>query len=102
MLIHYILLGVTPESSDEEIRTRYLDLVKQYSPEKYPIRFQEINAAYEAVKDIRKRLAGLYLPPKDYIDPSKAVTALTNALIRTRKRVGLKELIQNSELRASS
>jgi curved DNA-binding protein CbpA len=96
MLIHYILLGVTPEASDEEIRTRYLEQVKRHTPEKDPVRFQEITAAYEAIKDIRKRLAARYLPPEKIIDAEAALYVLARAVSRKRKRVGLRELIRES------
>ena len=96
MLIHYIVLGVTPEASDEEIRVRYLEQVKQHTPEKDPVRFQEIASAYEAIKTIRKRLASRYLPPEKTIDVEATLYALARAVSRKRRRVGLRELIQES------
>ncbi|MBI5592866.1 MAG: DnaJ domain-containing protein [Deltaproteobacteria bacterium] len=102
MLIHYILLGVTPEASDEEIRTRYLEQVKRHTPEKDPVRFQEITAAYEAIKSIRKRLASRYLPPGKAIDVETELFALARAVSRKRRRVGLKELIRESGHKAAS
>jgi len=102
MLIHYIVLGVTPEASDEEIRTRYLELVKRHTPEKDPVRFQEITSAYESIKTIRKRLAARYLPPEKPIDAEAALYALARAVSRIRKRVGLRELIQVSSHKAAS
>ena len=59
----YKILGVTPESSDEEISTAYRKLVKQYHPDKYvgnPLselaaeKIKEINAAYDAINNERK------------------------------------------------
>jgi curved DNA-binding protein CbpA len=96
MLIHYILLEVTPEASDEEIRSRYLEQVKRHTPEKDPVRFQEITSAYEAIKNIRLRLAARYLPPEKDIDAEAAFYALARTICRKRKRVGLRELIQES------
>ena len=102
MLIHYILLGVTPEASDEEIRARYLEQVKRHTPEKDPVRFQEITSAYEAIKDIRKRLADRYLPPEKTIDAEETLYALARVVSRKRRRVGLRELIQESGHKAGS
>src|SRR5207253_936279 len=52
----YNVLGLTPASSDEEIRRRYLELVRQNSPEHQPEKFAAIRSAYESLKDINTRL----------------------------------------------
>lgn len=44
-------LGVAPDATEEEIRARYLELVKQYSPERDPEMFRKIQAAFDAIKD---------------------------------------------------
>ncbi len=46
-----LILGLTREASEEEIRGRYLELVKQFPPEREPERFREIHAAYQASLD---------------------------------------------------
>jgi curved DNA-binding protein CbpA len=102
MLIHYMLLGVMPDASDEEIRARYLEQVKFHTPEKDPVRFREITSAYEAIKDIRKRMAARYLPSERTIDTDAALYALARAAPRKRRRVGLRELIQESGHKAVS
>lgn len=96
MLIHYFKLGVSPEASDEEIRARYIELVKRHTPEKDPQRFRDITAAYEAVKDLRKRLAARYLPPEHHMDAELVLTELVRSIVRERNRVGLKDLIRES------
>lgn len=93
MLIHYITLGLTPEASDAQIRSNYLELVKRYPPEKNPDRFRQINAAYEAVRDIRKRLEGLYLAPDKLPETEDALHNLIQIASKTRRRVGLQELL---------
>jgi curved DNA-binding protein CbpA len=93
MLIHYITLGLTPEASDEQIRSNYLELVKRYPPEKNPDRFRQVNAAYEAVRDIRKRLEGLYLVPDKLPEAEDALHNLIQIASATRRRVGLQELL---------
>ena len=52
----YVVLGVSADVDDETIRRRYLELVKQFSPEQHPEKFSEIRRAYEATRDLDTRL----------------------------------------------
>jgi curved DNA-binding protein CbpA len=52
----HAVLGLPPGSDDEAIRRRYLELVRQYSPEHHPERFAAIRAAYEKLRDADTRL----------------------------------------------
>ena len=52
----YAVLGLTADSDDETIRRRYLELVKQFSPEHHPDQFAAIRQAYESLKDLQARL----------------------------------------------
>jgi curved DNA-binding protein CbpA len=52
----YAVLGLPPDSDDETIRRRYLELVRQFSPEHHPERFAAIRAAYESLRDLDTRL----------------------------------------------
>ena len=45
------VLGVTEHATEQEVRERYLTLVKKYPPESEPEKFREIHAAFQAVKD---------------------------------------------------
>lgn len=45
------VLGLAHDATPEVVRQRYLQLVRQYPPEKFPIRFQEINQAYQYIND---------------------------------------------------
>ena len=47
----YEILGVSRGSSDAEIRRRYLELVRQYPPDRAAERFTEIHQAYEKLRD---------------------------------------------------
>ena len=50
------VLGLPSDCDDEMIRRRYLELVRQYSPEHHPERFAAIRAAYEQLRDLDTRL----------------------------------------------
>ena len=52
----YAVLGLPPDSDDEAIRRRYLELVRQFSPEHHPEKFAAIRAAYEQLRDLNTRL----------------------------------------------
>jgi curved DNA-binding protein CbpA len=52
----YAVLGLDDDSDDEAIRRRYLELVRQYSPEHHPEKFAAIRAAYEQLRDLNTRL----------------------------------------------
>ena len=53
----YKVLGVSPDASDEEVKRAYRRLAKKYHPDLNPgdkvaaQKMQEINAAYEQIKD---------------------------------------------------
>ena len=58
---YYKVLGVTPKSSSKEIKETYRRLARKYHPDVNPgdasaeERFKEINEAYEALRDEKKR-----------------------------------------------
>src|ERR1700688_3204370 len=52
----YAELGLPADSDDETIRRRYLELVRQFSPERHPERFAAIRQAYESLRDLDTRL----------------------------------------------
>jgi DnaJ-class molecular chaperone len=52
----YAVLGLPADCDDETIRRRYLELVKQFSPERHPERFAAIRQAYESLRDLDTRL----------------------------------------------
>jgi curved DNA-binding protein CbpA len=52
----YTVLGLSADSDDEAIRRRYLELVRQFTPEHQPEKFAAIRAAYENLRDLNTRL----------------------------------------------
>jgi curved DNA-binding protein CbpA len=52
----YEVLGLPSDSDDDTIRRRYLELVRQFTPEQQPQKFAAIRAAYEELRDLNTRL----------------------------------------------
>jgi curved DNA-binding protein CbpA len=87
----YAVLGIAVDSDDETIRRRYLDLVKQFSPEMYPEKFAEIREAYERLRNQTIRLKHELFEPnhKDSIE-----RIIEDLGCRTqRRRLSLKQLL---------
>jgi curved DNA-binding protein CbpA len=87
----YQVLGLPPDSDDETIRRRYLELVRQFSPEHHPEKFAAVRAAYEQLRDMDTRLRyRLFEAGKN-----ETVDALIEELScqKARQRVSLKTLL---------
>lgn len=52
----FTVLDVGEDAGDDDIRERYLALVRAFPPDRDPERFQAVRAAYDAVRDVRRRL----------------------------------------------
>ncbi len=52
----YKVLGLPPDSDDEAIRRRYLELVRRFPPEHHPDKFTAVRAAYESLRDLTTRV----------------------------------------------
>jgi DnaJ-class molecular chaperone len=93
MLIPYLLLGISSDATDAEIRSRYLALVKQYPPESAPERFQRITEAYESIRSQRRRISarlfGTGAESESYADQ---LALLAETLTPRRRRTTLQEL----------
>lgn len=51
MIDAYEVLGVSADATEEQIRQRYLALVREFPPEQEPKRFAEVRAAYDQLRD---------------------------------------------------
>jgi curved DNA-binding protein CbpA len=80
----YEVLGL-PRSADEgETRRRYLELVRQYPPDRDPSKFAEVRAAYEQLRDPVRRLEAQILQ----VDSGETLGAITvDVRSRLRDRV---------------
>src|SRR5215831_5872370 len=56
MVDPFSVLGLPADSDDETIRRRYLELVRQFTPEHHPEKFAAVRQAYEHLRDINTRL----------------------------------------------
>jgi curved DNA-binding protein CbpA len=52
----YEVLGLASDADEAEIRRRYLELVRQFPPDRAPERFAAIRAAFDEVRDPARRL----------------------------------------------
>ena len=72
----FAVLGVPRDAGEAEVRTRYLELVKQFPPERDPDKFREVRAAFEAVRDPLVIARRLIEPPGEEVPQwSEAIEA---------------------------
>src|SRR5947208_10371758 len=92
----YAELGLPADSDDATIRKRYLELVRQFTPDHHPEKFSRIRAAYESLKDLETRLRYRLFEAgrNEHLD-----TIVGDVTCRSsRRRATLKELLQASQL----
>ena len=93
MLEHFLVLGLSPCASQEEIRRRWLKLARAHPPGRDPERFQRIAAAYEALQDERSRMETAIFGVTRYGDFELALDALLRARPDHREAPGLQALL---------
>ena len=93
MLAHYLALGLSPSASREEVRRRYLELIRAHPPSREPEYSQRVVSAYEALKDDRSRIETALFGMARHGDFELALDALVQARPRRRSTPGLKTLI---------
>ncbi|MDO9167560.1 MAG: DnaJ domain-containing protein [Methylobacter sp.] len=64
----YAMLDVAEQATDTEIKQAYLHKVKQFPPDHHHEQFQQIQQAYESIKDLscRTKYALFTLPEADF------------------------------------
>ncbi len=93
MLAPYLVLGLSPSATGGEIRRRYLELVRAHRPGEDAERFQQITAAYEALKDDRARVRTALFGTAGYGDFEVVLDALVRARLERRRAPGLQTLL---------
>ena len=99
MLAHYLTLGLSPSASVSEIRQRYLDLVRAHPPSREPEYSERIIAAYEALKDDRRRVETELFGIARYGGFERALDALVRARPGGRSTPGLRTLLAAEGMR---
>ena len=94
----YAVLGIERRASEAEIKRAYFRLVRTYSPEDAPEKFQEIRAAYEQLRSPEARaLTDLFLlqpPPalSSHRRPKFYLTLHPEDIIELALELGLAEI----------
>ena len=87
----YEVLGIPDNADDAAIRRRYLELIRQFSPEHHPEKFTAIRAAYENLKDLNTRVTHRLFETGRH----ETVTAIVEELEcrSPRRRLSLQKLL---------
>lgn len=93
----YETLGLPRHVDEAAVRRRYLELVREYPPDRAPERFAAIRAAYDAVRDPARRLEA-QLFEEATTDTLDALAADVRARLRDRlDRIPLNVLLTLAE-----
>jgi DnaJ-class molecular chaperone len=78
------VLGVSASAGQDEIRRRYLELVRQHPPDRDPKRFAQIRAAYDELSDPVQQVRKL-LFDMDSVDSIDSVIEDLHGRLRLRR-----------------
>jgi DnaJ-class molecular chaperone len=92
----YEVLNLSPQADEQAIRQRYLELVRQFPPDRAPQQFAAIRAAYEALHDPVQRWQSRLFEMRWSESLEEIVTDLRRQCIDPR-RMGLKTILQSLE-----
>ena len=87
----YQVLNLPPDSDDEAIRRRYLELVKQFPPGKDPEKFAAVRQAYDLLRDLTTRVRYRLFEAGETENVEKIIEELS--CLSPRRRVSLKSLL---------
>jgi curved DNA-binding protein CbpA len=92
----YEVLGLSPEAGETEIRQRYLELVRQFPPDRAPERFAAIRAAYDELHDPVRRLRDRLLEPVCRESLDQIVAEARSKTLDVR-RLPVREVLKQAE-----
>jgi curved DNA-binding protein CbpA len=92
----HAVLGLAGPATEQAVRQRYLELVRQFPPDRSPERFAAIRAAYEALKDPVERLKNQLFSVKQ-IDSFDQVLADLRRRHFDPRRIPLKKILEQAE-----
>ena len=78
------ILGVSASSGPDEIRRRYLELVRQHPPDRDPKRFAKIRQAYDELSNPVRQLENM-LFEMDSVDSIDAIIGGLHARLHQRR-----------------
>lgn len=78
------ILGVPHDAKPGEIRTAYLNKIKEYPPEKFPAEFERVRDAYTILSDARYRTRLMF----QSADPEALLETLLDDQTQNRQFVG--------------
>ncbi len=78
------ILGVPQDANSGEIRTAYLNKIKEYPPEKFPAEFERIRDAYTILSDVGYRTRLML----QSADPEASLETLLDNQKQNRQFVG--------------
>lgn len=80
----WLVLGLSADASEAEVRAAYLRLVKTYPPDRAPEQFERVRDAYEELRDPRRRGVRLIFGA----DPEAPLVSLLDGEGARRRFVG--------------
>ena len=78
------VVGIHQHATSEEIRSAYLQKVKEHPPDRSPEQFEKIRDAYETLRDPRRRVRHMLLAA----DPGAVLAPLADGQAPQRRFVG--------------
>jgi curved DNA-binding protein CbpA len=92
----YEVMGLAANAGETEIRQRYLELVREFPPDRAPERFTAIHAAYASLRDPALRLEAQIFSIDPGIDSIESIAADLRARLRDT-RLPLEVLLSLAE-----
>lgn len=70
----YQILGIAADADEAAIKKAYFTKVREHPPEREPVQFKKIRAAYDKVNALEKRLDTNMLLLQDWAEPEFSAT----------------------------